>query len=74
VATPGKKGRDTVEIIGVKVSADGKAVTLQIADLKPVMQQQIKFSLKAKDGAAINQEIQHTIHVVPDNALAASGK
>jgi hypothetical protein len=71
VTTPGKKGRDTVEITGVKVSPDGKTVTLQIADLKPVMQQQIKFSLKAKDGTELNQEIQHTIHVVPDNALAA---
>ena len=34
-------------------------------DLKPVMQQSLKFNLKAADGTAFAQEIQHTIHAIP---------
>lgn len=64
VADPKKRGRDTLEITGTKLSPDGKTVTVQIADLKPVMQQSLKFNLKAADGTAINQEIQHTITAV----------
>ncbi|HTG44848.1 MAG TPA: hypothetical protein VK633_09980, partial [Verrucomicrobiae bacterium] len=60
-----KKGRDPIEIKATKLSEDGKTLTIQIADLKPVMQQSLKFNLKAADGTAIAQEIQHTIHVVP---------
>ena len=48
-----------------KLSEDGKTLTLEIADLKPVMQQSLKFNLKAADGTPIAQEIQHTIHAIP---------
>ncbi|MDB6125594.1 MAG: Cytochrome c oxidase polypeptide [Pedosphaera sp.] len=65
VADPSKQGRDALTIQSAKLSPDGKTVTLQIADLKPVMQQMISFDLKAKDGADISQTIQHTIHVLP---------
>ena len=65
VTDPKKKGRDLLDITGSKLSADGKTVTLEIADLKPVMQQSIRFNLKAADGTAIAQEIQHTIHAIP---------
>lgn len=65
VADPEKRGRDTVEVRSAKLSEDGKTVTLEVADLKPVMQMQIKFVIKARDGVEIQQEVQHTIHVVP---------
>jgi hypothetical protein len=65
VADPKKNGRDELPIQAVKLSRDGRTVTLQIADLKPVMQQSISFDIKAKDGTPINQTIQHTIHVLP---------
>jgi glucose/arabinose dehydrogenase len=65
VADPKKAGRDALEIKGTKLSADGKTLTVQIADIKPVMQQSLKFNLKAADGTAIAQEIQHTIHAIP---------
>ena len=62
---PKKKGRDPLNITASKLSSDGKTITLEIADLKPVMQQSIKFNLKAADGTPIAQEIQHTIHAIP---------
>ncbi len=66
VSDPKKRGHDKLEITGAQVSADGKTVTLQVADLKPAMQMQIKYIIKAKDGAEIDQAVQHTVHVVPE--------
>ena len=65
VADPKKKGRDTLDITGATLSPDGRTLTLRIADFQPVMQETIKFSLKAIDGTAIAQEIMHTVHRIP---------
>ncbi|MDB6067412.1 MAG: cytochrome c class [Pedosphaera sp.] len=65
VADPKKQGRDELPIQAAKLSPDGQTVVLQIADLKPVMQQSIQFDIKAKDGTTIKQVIQHTINQVP---------
>jgi hypothetical protein len=65
VEDPKKKGRDMLNITGTKLSPDGRTLTVKIADLKPVMQQTLKFNLKATDGTAIGQEVMHTIHQVP---------
>jgi hypothetical protein len=65
-----KQGRDVIDITSAKLSPDGRTVTLQITDLKPVMEESIRFSLTAADGTPIEQEIQHTIHSVPDSAPA----
>ena len=65
VENPKKPGRDPINITGTKLSIDGKTLTLEIADLKPVMQQSLKFNLTAADGTPIAQEIQHTIHAIP---------
>jgi hypothetical protein len=64
VADPEKKVRDTVTIQSASVSADGKAVTLNIPGIKPVMQMKIKFKLKAADGAPVSHEIINTINAV----------
>lgn len=65
VSDPKKQGREELPIQAAKLSPDGRTVTLQIAGLKPVMEQSISFDIKAKDGTPINQTIQHTIHVLP---------
>lgn len=65
VEDPKKRGHDTIDITGASLSPDGMEVTLKIADLKPVMQQTVKFNLKAADGTPISQEVMHTIHEVP---------
>jgi glucose/arabinose dehydrogenase len=65
VANPDQKGRDPVDVKSAHLSPDGLAVTLELADLKPVMQQAITFNLKARDGTPLRQDLQHSIHVVP---------
>ena len=70
VTDPGKKGREGINITGARLGNDGKTVTLTIENLKPVMQQSIKWDLKAADGTKIAQEIQQTIHEVPGQPLS----
>ncbi len=65
IANSKKQGREAIDITAAKLSADGRSVTLAISDFKPVMQESIKWDLKAKDGTPIAQEIQHTVHEVP---------
>ncbi|HYG78125.1 MAG TPA: DUF6797 domain-containing protein [Planctomycetota bacterium] len=62
-----KKGRDPVTIKSVKLSADGKTVSLEIPEIKPVHQQFIKYKIKAADGKEIVQDLLHTINKVPQN-------
>jgi glucose/arabinose dehydrogenase len=71
VEDPDKKARDPLTITGTRLSKDGKTLTVEISDLKPVMQQSLRFNLKAADGTPVAQEIQHTIHAVPDDKRAA---
>ncbi len=68
VTNSSKKGRESINITAAKLSADGRTVTLSIEDLRPVMQQSIKWDLKATDGTKVSQEIQHTIHEVVETA------
>ncbi|HTH49578.1 MAG TPA: DUF6797 domain-containing protein [Candidatus Limnocylindria bacterium] len=65
VNNPQKQGREPIDITSAKLSPDGMSVTLGITDFKPVMQEAIKWDIKAKDGTPVAQEIQHTVHVVP---------
>ena len=65
VEDPAKRGRDNLNVTATKLSPDGRTLTVEIADFKPVMQQTIKFNLKAADGTAIAQEVMHTVHAIP---------
>lgn len=65
VENPDAQGQDTLVIESASLSKDGHAVTLTIADIKPVMQQTLTFALQAKDGTELRQEIMHTINVLP---------
>ena len=51
--------------IVARLSIDGKTLDLDLVDLRPVMQQRILYKLTARDGTPSEQEIQHTINVVP---------
>ncbi len=59
------KGHDEVEVKGAKLSEDGKTVSLDIPDLKPVMQMKIRARLKSADGKRVPVEIYNTINYVP---------
>jgi hypothetical protein len=62
---PTKKGRDPVEIKSVKLSADGKTLSLEIPSLKPVTNLMLKFNLEAADGTPFASEMSWTINRIP---------
>ncbi len=64
---PNTEGHDTVNVTSAKLLPDGHSVFLQINDLKPVMQMEIKFNVNAADGKIMRGAIYNTI-----NKLAAS--
>ncbi len=72
VANPDKEGRDTLTITAAKLSADGKTVFLQIPDLKPSMQMQLRYNVNAASGKPLRSEVYHTIHRL--DALPESGE
>jgi hypothetical protein len=49
-------------VTGVKVSADGKTVTLQIADLRPTWCMEIRYTVRGSDGAPVEGVVHNTIH------------
>jgi hypothetical protein len=59
------KGRDEVTVESARLSSDGKTVSLEIKDLKPVMQMRIRGKLKAADGKKMALEVYNTINYVP---------
>ncbi len=63
---PKKQGRDPVEIKASKLKADGKTVSLEMPDLKPMTNLVLKFRLKAADGAPVVVELDYTLHRVPE--------
>lgn len=66
IEDPTKKGQhDPVTVKSVKLSDDKKTVTLEIPDIKPVMQMGIKGKIKAADGTPMNVEIYNTINKIP---------
>ncbi len=65
VKDPKKQGRDSVEIKSSKLLPDGRTVSLEIPDLKPVNNLVLKFRLKAADGSPVIWELDYTIHQVP---------
>jgi hypothetical protein len=63
-----------VEITSIKLSADGRTVSLELAEVRPVMQMNVKYNIKAADGTAIKSEVYSTINKVPgSDAVAGNG-
>ena len=60
----GQKKHDPLTVKSATLSADKKSVFLEIPDIKPVMQMQIKFTLKSADGAELRSEVINTIHAL----------
>jgi hypothetical protein len=53
-------------VTGATVSADGKAVTLEVADLKPTWGMEIKYRIKTAGGAPVQGFLHNTIHRLGD--------
>ena len=60
----GTQGRDRVEVTGVQLSRDGRAVLLGIADMKPCMQMRVHYNIATAEGTPVAGQIEHTINVV----------
>jgi hypothetical protein len=63
-SAPEQKGRDPVEVKGVRLGEDKKTVFLEVPGLQPVMQMAIKLNLTAADGTKVPDRIVNTINVV----------
>lgn len=61
----GSKGMETVEVKSVKVGADKKSVFLELGQVVPVNQMEIKFDIKSASGSPIPNRIINTINIVP---------
>jgi len=59
---PDTVGHDPVEVRSAQLSKDGRSVFLFIPEIKPVMQMEIKYNLKAGDGQLVRGSIYNTIN------------
>ncbi len=62
----GQKNRDSLEVTGAKLGADGRTVTLTVEGIVPCMQMRINFDLESKGGEIIAGDIHNTVNFVQD--------
>jgi len=65
VSNPEEQGRDRISVDRVALSEDGKSVLIEIPELQPAMQMEIRYRLQTMDGAPVEGAIYNTIHRVP---------
>ena len=71
VAQPDKEGRDDVPVKSAKLLADGRTVFLDLGDLAPVMQMEVKWNLDATDGKAMRSQLWLTLNKLDEAFTAA---
>jgi hypothetical protein len=59
---PEKEGRETLEVRSAKLLPDGKGVFLEISGLRPVMQFELRYSLKSSAGKNMKSELHGSIN------------
>lgn len=62
VSNPDKEGHDTLEIKSARLLPDGQSVFVEIPQIRPVMQWELKYSLNAATGKPIVGQVHGTIH------------
>jgi putative heme-binding domain-containing protein len=55
-----------LDVRGTSLSADGKTLTLDVADLRPAWCMEIKYQLRSAAGAPVTGVIDNTIHELAD--------
>ncbi len=58
-------GKESVKMAAAILSADGRSVRLNIPEIHPVNQLQLRLNLKGQDGKAFAEEVYWTINRVP---------
>ncbi len=66
VANPEQEGHDEVEVRSAKVLADGRTVFLEMPDLKPVMQMEVKYNLSFASGKTASGPLYLTLNRLAD--------
>ncbi len=69
VAHPDREGRDDVAIKSARLLADGRTVFLEMADLQPVMQMEIKYNLNGQDGRSLRSQLWLTLNRLDANRI-----
>jgi len=64
VSDPTQQGRDAVIITQATLSDENRTVTLHIPDMQPSMQVELRYRMRAADGARLDHTLQSTIHVI----------
>lgn len=72
VADAKKEGHDTIEIQSARLLPDGRSVFIVVAQLAPVMQYEIKYSLNSAKGKAMKSSLWGTINRVGARFEAAA--
>ena len=58
----GSKHHDEKSVRVIEVVADGKTVTLKLAEMRPTMGMEIRYNVKAASGAVVQGVVQNTVH------------
>jgi sugar lactone lactonase YvrE len=62
VADPSKEGHDEVPITAARLLEEGKTVFLEMPNLRPVMQMEIKYNLKTASAAGMRSQLWLTLN------------
>ncbi len=61
-----ERKHDPLVVKSATVSADRRSVFLEIPDVRPAMQMQLKYDLKSADGAELRGQVVNTIHALAE--------
>ena len=61
-----ERKHDPLTVKSATVSADRRSVFLEIPDLRPAMQMQLKYDIKAADGIELRGQVINTIHALAE--------
>jgi hypothetical protein len=61
-----ERKHDPLAVKSATVSADRRSVFLEIPELRPAMQMQLKFDLKSADGLELRGQVINTIHALAE--------
>ena len=61
-----ERKHDPLVVKSATLSADRRSVFLEIPDLRPAMQMQLKYEVKSADGAELRGQVTNTIHALAE--------
>jgi hypothetical protein len=74
VMDPKKEGRDEVAVRSARLLSDGKSVFIETAELRPVMQMELKYNLQFTGGATAASPLYLTLNRLAEPLAFGSGK